>query len=165
MADLGNFNAEEVQPSTGFECLPSGDYIAVINESEMKPTRSGTGEYLQLEFEIIEGEYSGRKLWTRLNLENQNQKAKEIARAELSAICHAIGVLHPRDSVELHNIPMTIIVSCKKNKETDELQNVIKGYKSKAAYVSCAAASASASSASASAAAAVATPPWARKNV
>ena len=126
MATL-NFNANEVEPSTGFDPIPAGKYQAVITDSEMKPTKSGNGQYLQLEFEVIEGEYKNRKLWARLNLENANPDAVRIARADLSAICRAINVPEPRDSVELHNLPLTITVRCKKNQE-DEMTNEIKGY-------------------------------------
>ena len=79
-----NFNANEVEPSTGYDPIPAGKYQAVITESEMKPTRTGNGQYLQLEFEIIEGEYKNRKVWARLNLENANADAVRIARADLS---------------------------------------------------------------------------------
>ena len=47
----------------------------------MKPTKTGNGQYLQLAFEIIEGEYKNRKVWARLNLENANADAVRIARA------------------------------------------------------------------------------------
>ena len=47
---------------------------------------------------------------------------------ELSAICHAVGVLEPRDSTELHNLPLTVSVRCSKNPDTGEPTNEIKGY-------------------------------------
>lgn len=126
-----NFNANEVEPSAGFEVIPAGKYNAVIADSEMKETRSGTGRYLQLEFEILDGEYRNRKLWTRLNLENPNPDAVRMARSDLSAICRAVNMLTPKDSLELHNIPLTITVRCKKNQD-DEMVNEIKGYAPKA---------------------------------
>ena len=113
-----NFNANEVEPSTGYDPIPAGKYQAVITESEMKPTRTGNGQYLQLEFEIIEGEYKNRKVWARLNLENANADAVRIARADLSAICRAVNVLQPRDSVELHNLPLTITCAAKRIRMT-----------------------------------------------
>ena len=124
---LLNFNASEVAPSIGFTPIPAGRYVAVINDSGMRPTKSGNGQYLQLEFEIIEGEHAGRRLWDRLNLENTNPEAVRIARADLSAICHAVNVLTPQDSVELHNIPLVIVVKCKKDQD-DEVVSEIKGY-------------------------------------
>ncbi len=122
-----NFNATEVEPSIGFDVIPAGKYNAVITDSDMKKTRSGSGRYLQLEFVIIEGEYKNRKLWARLNVENSNAEAVRIARADLSAICRAINVLKPKDSVELHNLPLEITVKCRKNQD-DEIVNEIKGY-------------------------------------
>lgn len=122
-----NFNAETVEPSVPFEALPAGKYIAIITESDMKDTRSGNGRYLQLEFEITEGEYSGRKVWTRLNLENSNPDAVKYARADLAAICRAVNVLHPADSVELHNLPLQITVKCRKNQD-DEIINEVKSF-------------------------------------
>ena len=133
MANLNGFNATEVEPTSSFEPRAAGKYLAAITESEMKPTKNGSGSYLQLTFTIIEGEYKNRVLWARLNLNNPNATAVKIARSELSAICHAVGVLQPRDSVELHNIPLLITVKVKKREDTGELTNEIKGYEPKAA--------------------------------
>jgi len=128
MANLHGFNATEVEPTTSFDPLPAGKYLAAITESEMKPTKSGAGSYLQLSFTILDGEYKNRVLWARLNLNNPNTTAVKIARSELSAICHAVGVMQPRDSVELHNLPLVITVKLKKREDTGELTNEVKGY-------------------------------------
>ncbi|MGD9126460.1 MAG: DUF669 domain-containing protein, partial [Planctomycetia bacterium] len=66
MANLNGFDANQVDPSTSFDPIPAGKYVAVITESEMKDTKSGVGQYLQLTFDIIDGKYKGRKLWSRL---------------------------------------------------------------------------------------------------
>jgi hypothetical protein len=133
MADLRGFDANQVQPATDFEPVPAGKYQAVIIASEMKPNKAGTGQYLQLTFEILEGNCKGRRLWARLNLDNPNAMAVQIARAELSAICRAVGVLAPNDSVDLHNLPLVIIVKCRKRDDTGEITNEIKGYAKKEA--------------------------------
>ncbi len=154
-----NFNAAEVEPSTGFDAIPAGKYQVIINESEMKPTKTGNGQYLWIEFEVISGEYKGRKLWTRLNLENPNPDAVRMARADLSAICRAVNVLNPHDSVELHNLPLTVTVRCRKNQD-DELVNEIKGYGPRENAVLQKPAGAPTPTATATKAA----PPWARGN-
>lgn len=133
MANLNGFNANEVEPAAGFDPIPAGKYPAVITESEMKPTKSGVGKFLQLTFQILDGEFKGRLVWARLNLDNPNATTVKIARAELSAICRAVGVMAPKDSVELHNLPLVIKVGHKKRGDTDELTNVIKGYEKKGA--------------------------------
>lgn len=133
MADLRGFDANNVEPAGDFEPIPAGKYLAVITDSEMKPTKAGTGSYLQLTFQVIDGEYRNRLLWARLNLDNPNDTARKIAQGELSAICRAVGVMAPRDSVELHNLPLVIHVRCKKRTDTGEIVNEVKGYAKKEA--------------------------------
>jgi hypothetical protein len=57
----------------------------------------------------------------------------QIARGELSAICRAVGVMAPNDSVELHNLPFLVTVKCKKREDTGEMTNEVKGYAKKEA--------------------------------
>ena len=133
MANLNGFDASQVEPNVSFDPIPAGKYLAAITESEMKATKTGAGSYLQMTFTVLDGEYKNRVLWARLNLNNPNVTAVKIARSELSAICRAVGVLQPRDSVELHNIPLLITVKVKKREDTGELTNEIKGYEPKAA--------------------------------
>ncbi len=128
MAHLGKFNAHDVEPTTGHEPLPAGKYLAVITDSQMKLTRNGTGHYLEFTFQLIESPHRGRRLWARLNLDNPNPLAVEIAEAELSAICRAVGVMEITDSRELHDIPLLITVRCKTREKTGEVVNEIKGY-------------------------------------
>lgn len=128
MASLNGFNANEVDPAADFEAVPPGEYTAVITESETKPTKAGTGSYLQFTFQIVDGEHKGRLLWARLNLDNPSETAVKIARGQLSALCRAVNVLQPRDSLELHNIPLVIKVGVKRRDDTGDMTNEIKGY-------------------------------------
>jgi len=136
MANLGGtFDASQVEPSAPRELLPPGKYVAQIVKSEMKPTRSGDGQMLEIELDILEGAHSGRKLWDRLNLVNRNTTAVEIAQRTLSAICHAIGRMQVSDSEELHFKPMQVTVAVEpdsrdKDKPIDQqrMQNTVKGY-------------------------------------
>ncbi len=133
MVMLKGFDANAVEPASVVDPIPAGRYVAVITASEVKANKAGNGSYLQLTFQITEGEYKNRILWARLNLDNPNATAVKIARAELSAICRAVGVMAPNDSVELHDLPMVITVKCKKRNDSDEIANEIKGYAKKEA--------------------------------
>ncbi|MEK7269858.1 MAG: DUF669 domain-containing protein [Planctomycetota bacterium] len=150
MANLNGFDANQVQPATDFEPLPPGKYVAVLMESDLKATKSKNGRYLELSFQILEGEYQGRKLWSRLNLENPSQEAVRIARSELSSLCRAVGVLSPKDSVELHDIPLVLTVRQKVGTD-GEVRNEVKGYSKREA-----------AAAAANPQAQKATPPWRR---
>ena len=133
MANLNGFDAREVEPQAALEPIPAGKYLAIITNSEMKATKNGDGSFLELVFQVIEGEYKGRKLWDRLNLDNTNPTAVQIARSQLSALCRATGVMTPRDSVELHNLPLIAVVAVKRRDDNGELANEIKGYAKKEA--------------------------------
>lgn len=126
LSEIGGFNAEEHEPNTGFDPLPVGAYTAIIEDSEWKETKAKTGKYLKLTIQVCDGKFSGRKLWINLNLINSNSEAVRIAQGEFSAICRAAGIVAPKDTIELHNIPLSIRVGMKKNKDSGELENVIK---------------------------------------
>jgi hypothetical protein len=123
-----NFDASQVNPSVPFEVLPSDKYLVEITHSEMKATKSGDGSYLELEYTVLDGAFKGRKVWDRLCLNHRTQKTVEIARANLSAICHAVGVMKPRESGELHHIPFIVTVKLKKEKDSENIFNEVKGY-------------------------------------
>jgi hypothetical protein len=129
MANLGNggFDANIVEP-VSFDAIPAGKYLASIIESELVATKKGDGHYLKLAFSILEGQYKNRRLYTNLNLHNPNAQAVEIARGQLSAVCRAINVMTPKDSQELHGIPLVIDVKCHKREDTGDIQNEIKGF-------------------------------------
>ena len=128
MAQL-NFDARDVDPQSNFDPIPAGWYKAMITESELKQTRNGQGNYLQLTLQVLDGQHAGRHLWERLNLMNPSTAAVEIAQKSLSAICHAIGVLTPRDSSELHNKALQVKVKVKAAEGDFEARNEISGYK------------------------------------
>jgi len=128
MADLNGFNAHDVEPNAGFDPIPTGKYLVAITGTEVKATKNGKGEFLEIEMQVLEGSHKGRKLWDRLTLRHPNDQTVEIARGTLSAICRAANVMRPKDSVELHNVPIVASVAVKNRDDTGEPTNVIKGY-------------------------------------
>ena len=91
-----NFSADAIEPLGVFDVLPVGEYVVVVSETDMKDASTGKGRYLQIVFTVIDGEYKGRKIWDRLNIDNESTTAQEIAQRALSSICRAVKVMHPR---------------------------------------------------------------------
>lgn len=149
--DLNGFNAAEVEPQQSMEPLPAGWYRAVITASEEKPTKAQTGSFLMMTLEVIEGQHQGRKVFERLNLNNPNATAVEIAQRTLSSICRAVGVMTPRNSSDLHDKPFMVKLAVKPGDGQYGPSNDIKEY---ATQDKAPAASAPAASSS--------TPPWKR---
>lgn len=138
MANLGGtYTADPNNVQGDYTPIPVGDYKVHIVDSDMKDNSQRTGSYLQLELEVLEGEHAGRKLTERLNLDNPNTQAVEIAQRTLNAICVAVGKLSISDSNELHNIPMMATVKVDPAKpymkdgvqQPGSPQNSIKAYK------------------------------------
>src|SRR6478752_3941857 len=104
MAFLGStFDATQIEPATPFEVIQPGKYHVQIVNSEMRITKGGSGQYLWLELAIQDGQHANKRLFDRLNLVNQNEKAVEIAKRKLGDICRAIGQMSLSDSEQLHN--------------------------------------------------------------
>lgn len=154
------FNATQVQPQASFDPIPAGKYICQITESEIKPTKAGTGQQLVLTWEVLDGEFKGRKIWDRLNISNPNKQAEQISQAALSAICHACGVMQLQDSSQLHAKPMRIRVTVEKS-EGYEASNKVKGYEAVAGTSAPAFSAPGFQQAPQQAAPAANTPPWA----
>ena len=132
MAKL-NFNANEVQPLAR-KLFPEGWYNVQITQSEFKATKDETGSYLQLILTILDGDYAGNTIIERLHLVNKNSLAETIAKSTLSSICHAVGVLIPEDSMELHGKPFQAKISLKEaiivnGVTTKPASNVIRDYR------------------------------------
>jgi hypothetical protein len=133
MADLDEeFNPADVpEDDHTFEPIPAGDYQMQVIESDIKPTKAGTGEQLILTLEILDGPMAKRRIWDRLNIRNQNPDAQRIAQRSLADLCLALNISALRNTEELHFKPFVGKVTIKQDK-TGQYgpQNVVR-YKSR----------------------------------
>ena len=71
--------------------VPAGKYKSVITGETLKTTKKGDGSYIEVTFDLLEGEHKGRKVWARLTYQNPNATAQAIGHAQLAELCIAIG--------------------------------------------------------------------------
>lgn len=116
MASL-NFNAASVAPMQSFTPIPAGEYIAQITDSSIKKNSNETGMLLNITWTILDGQFTNRKVFDRINVSHQDRKTEEIGQKKLSAICHAIGVMQLNDSNQLHGRPCKIDVTVRAKQE------------------------------------------------
>lgn len=121
--NVRGFNAAEIEPNN-YEDIPAGTYVFIFGDASEKETKNGDGRYAELVGEVTEGDLQGRKFWERLNLDNPNEKAVEIAQRTLSSICRAAGKMVIDDTAELLDIPMMVTIKYvpKKNGQAGELE-------------------------------------------
>jgi hypothetical protein len=78
----------------------------VITSSEIVPNSAKTGQMLVLNIEVTDGPDKGSLIMDRLNIENPNEKAVEIAYRTLAMYAKGIGETNAfTDTVVLHNRP------------------------------------------------------------
>jgi hypothetical protein len=135
MADFGDGGFDSQAPENNdANVIPGGEYDAVIVKSEKTATKDGKGHYLKLDFQIVSGECQNKHVFENLNIwlpetDDKKKTAVKIAKANLSEICRAVGVLNPKDSAELHGKPLRIKVIVDEGNAQFGKQNRIKGFK------------------------------------
>jgi hypothetical protein len=113
------------RPST-FEPLAPGEYTAMVSASDLKDTKAGTGQYIELVIDIIDGPSAGRKIWERLNIVNPNKQAEDISRVALNRLLVACGKPDAKDTESIHDVPFQLILDIDRK---DPTRNKVITYK------------------------------------
>lgn len=86
-ADTGEgVSTKGYEPSTDFDVVPAGTYVMALIEAEAKDTKAGTGRRMDCRFQILEGKFKGRLIFTNFNLKNPNEQAVEISMEQLKML-------------------------------------------------------------------------------
>lgn len=101
------------------DVLPAGSYAALVTSIDKKQTKSGTGEYYQVELTVTTQGANGRKIWDNFNTKNDNQTAVQIGLAKLKSLAIASGIpetkLSSFDPTMLANKEVKITTTIKKD--------------------------------------------------
>lgn len=110
------------------ELLPPGEYIVQATEGGIVRKDSGDA-MIKLTFEVLDGDYTNRKLWTNLNIRHSNPVAQRIALEDLTEMWRdAMGGSGNPPSVDyLLWKPIKVKVTTEKGKD-GETRNRIKRY-------------------------------------
>lgn len=160
----GGFDASTVEPqeSRDYSPMPAGLYTVEVTNSEVKDLKSGNGTGLSLEFTVMEPEgFARRKVWQQLNIKHTNSEAEQIAQAQLSALCRAVGISVLKDSDDLFQKILRIRLKIRPAKDGYPANNDVTGYESTGAGAPPPQATA-ASRPAANGTTAAKTPPWKR---
>lgn len=157
MANIADFSrrADEL-PAQDFDPIPEGKYTAEITGAEVKPTKDGTGQYINLKFSVTGPTHAGRVVFSIVNIQNKNQQAEEIGLRQLKELRTACGIASLRDTDELLGKMVRIKVKIQKSEQYGD-KNTVAGFESVSGGTMPTGTPASQPAASSS------TPPWARK--
>lgn len=111
---------EEVGELGDYRPMPKGNYEAWAISSELKPNSKGTGYLLNVVFEVVEGEFMGKKLFASFNLKHPSKKCQEIGRGQFKRCYTAAGFIgEPDDSSQIHEKRLILKVDVEAQTELD----------------------------------------------
>ena len=115
------FDASTVAPQAAAEIFPAGWYNCEITDAEVKATRGKSGgTRANFELTVTSGDHKGRKVWAGINVKNANPLAQEIGQRELSAICHAVGIINVSDLAQFVGKHLQVKVKVRKASTEDK---------------------------------------------
>lgn len=138
MAQLGYIDpTAEERRSDSFDPLPDGWYPAQIIESDVVPTKAGTGQMFTATLEIIDGQFAKRRAWDRINIVNQSPDAQRIGQSQLRQLAEALGFSWPlaadSDTQMFEFKPLEMRIGRQKD---DRNKNEVKAYRAYGSAVS-----------------------------
>ncbi len=124
-----SFSVESLpQPTNNYGVLPAGWYSATISRAEVKPTKSGTGEYINIMYTVTGPTHQGRAVWGMINIKNANPETEKIGMQQLGELIRATGVAHLSDTDQLIGKDLVIKLNVKEDDRYGE-RNEVKGFK------------------------------------
>lgn len=76
---------------TGPTLVPPGKYLVTCTSAQLKETKAHTGQFIEANLKIKEGEHEGRSLTERWNVINANEKAQAIGLSQLKSFLVKAG--------------------------------------------------------------------------
>ena len=116
------------QEMGGYEVLPAGLYPAIMVSASRKATQKNDGFFLECVYQIIDGEMTGKKFTSRMNLWNPNSQAVDIAKRELKSLRVALGLQDTEARTDLflsRPVVLNITVKPRKDKPSEAENNLV----------------------------------------
>lgn len=110
MVKITGFNANEYEDKKP-TLIAEGLHKAHIVESNDEERRDGNGRQLVLNWQVLEGDSKGLRIYQRLQLGSTDPAKVEKAKNQLAGICRSVGIETLNDTQELHGKPAAIMVS------------------------------------------------------
>lgn len=107
-----------VEKMGGFEIYPAGLYPAMMISATKKPNSKNNGAFIECVYQFTEGNMSGKKYTSRMNLWNETPQAVDIAKKELKSLRIALGLNdHTSDPAEFVHKPLVLDIGVKARKD------------------------------------------------
>jgi hypothetical protein len=151
MANIADFSAKaDAVQDQDFQPIPDGWYRVEVKKAELKATKDGNGQYINVQYSVMGPSHAGRVVFDIINVRNASAEAERIGLAGLKRLKLAVGLPSLTDTDQLVGRNLEIDVKTQKSADYGD-KNVVKAYRSpEGSAMPAAVANASA-------------PPWAKK--
>ena len=118
------------EPTGGgdFTPIPAGIYRAELTACELRQTKAGTGSYLNIRADVMDGPHAGRVVFGMITVTNPNSQAVEIGQGQLRELLRAVGLNTLEDTDQLVGRRCQIKVGIDE-RDGYEPKNNIKGWR------------------------------------
>jgi len=125
---------QKVQDSTpANELLEPGWYPLMVVNTEVKKTKAGDGEYLNVQQIVADGAQKGFTVWSIINWDNPNQMAQDIALRQwhnLRQVVEASLEAEIEDTEDMHGTIIEGLIGIQKSKNPQyEDKNIVKKWR------------------------------------
>ncbi len=137
MANLGQtYDTSDLpEGGGGFDPVPPGWYNVSITQATLENTKNGSGQYINVRYDIIGPSFQGRVVFGKIHIKNANPKAEEYARADLGNLMRAIGLARVTDTDQLIGANLKIKLNIRPERvdedtgKTYDATNEVRGFK------------------------------------
>lgn len=122
----------EIDPNDtrSYDVIPAGWYNAELVGSEVKTAKTGNGEYISLQFALLDPPHVNRRVLTILSLWHTSADTVRIANQQRMELLSAVGRPAAQTTEELYGIPLMVKLAVRKDPNGQyEDRNDIKGFK------------------------------------
>lgn len=89
---MGENHAATAPEANKAKVVPQGDYLIKLTNLEKKDTKKGDATYLDGTFEVIEGEYAGKKMYKKFYIDHPNFKCTWYSKKRAEELLKSTGV-------------------------------------------------------------------------
>ncbi|MCR5347158.1 MAG: DUF669 domain-containing protein [Fretibacterium sp.] len=104
------------------DLLPEGDYTVRVSGADVRQAKSGRGQYIHVQFDVLGPKFQGRRLFTCLNIVHDNQEAARIGQQQLRSLLLA-GGMGPEQIRRFSDTDQLIGLTCSVRVEIEEGQD------------------------------------------
>lgn len=125
MASLrGEYDTDAGTPGD-FDVFEAGTYPVELVESDIVPTKAGTGKMFKYRLRVTQGEMENRLVFGQMNIQNPSAVAAKIGSEEFRALREIVDVMDPDDTADLHFIEFMAVVKVTPDKGEYKAKNEV----------------------------------------